>query len=285
VLNGSIQTDGTLSLEMRIANGKTFTAEGEMEVKETVLLIKLTTDIGKIIIHLDVEYWFGYYESEGEPSNMECFLKIIGNDVIGYSKDEVGDAVWKGKIKGETFNAKKYYITQHEVKYEGKIKRVGTQREIRGKWVIDEDSQDNFYLSHNEGGDYDKREDNEEGNDDSDHELENCPNGHKLVWNKERGEYPENFCCDNCGDERMVEVGRWNCAKDQYDICGTCKKIPEKETKTCPKGHQLEWNNKQGDYPQPSYLCDICNRDETTSKGRWHCKICTYDLCPKCRKP
>jgi len=286
VLSGSIDKDGNFSLEMRILNGDTFTTEGGMEVSETNLFIKLTNDIGNIVILLDLEYWFGFYEQGGNNTNMDSFIKIIGNNVVGYSSDELGEALWHGKMKGDVFNANKHYITQHEVKYAGKIKRGGAQIEIRGIWVIGQ-SHDNFYLSHNCGdADHEKPEEaDEENNDEVDSELDKCTNGHQLFWSAQRGEYSPNFFCDNCGDKRKVESGRWNCAKDKFDVCGTCKKIPESETKKCPKGHQLEWNNKQGDYSRPAYICDPCRKEGKTSVGRWHCPICKYDLCQSCRKP
>ena len=284
---GSISMEGKLVLKMEISDGKSFPANGKMESdNETDIQIRLKTQIGNITIFLDMEYWFGYYVQSDDQHNMPCFLKVIGNEVCGYSSDVVGCALWKGTLKGKIFSVTKQYITQHNVKYQGTLTIEGAEKKINGKWSI-KNASDEFYLSYHIGDneDFDDNLDEEAPNAENDGGFQKCANGHKLVWSNKKGDYPDTYGCDNCGEERIVEQGRWSCPTDHYDICGACRKIPQEATQKCSKGHQLEWSNQQGDYSSPIYACDPCRREAPIGKGRWHCKICKYDLCPKCRKP
>lgn len=281
-LNGEIETQGKLKMELSYDNGTKTEIEGKIIIEETVISIQGKFKGGKIKIILDLEYWFGYYEQDGDQTDMQTFLKIVGKNVSGISYDEVGLALWKGTLTTTDLNMKKSYVLKHDVKYSGKIKKKGTSTEIKGKWNIKE-LEDLFFLSHSEGGEEEDCEENveEEGNKS---DFNKCANGHDLKWSKDGTNYnTEEYGCDNCGRDCKIAVGRWNCGKCQYDICPKCRAMPEKDQKSCTKGHSLIWSNSQGNYPAPSYCCDACGRQGGTSKGRWNCSNCSFDLCSKCR--
>ena len=69
--------------------------------------------------------------------------------------------------------------------------------------------------------------------------------------------------------------------KNSYSI----KKPPERllcKFDKCLKAHDLVWNSEPTE--KNVYHCDGCRTMENLSdKGRWSCKQCKYEICPKCR--
>lgn len=289
IFTGNLNAAGDLNMEMKVGNDESSSVKGKLDVEGSIISsIKINTSQGKFLINLDLDYWFGYYEHEESPSDMRCFLKVIEKNLIGISQDEVGVALWKGNANSSKFEALKYYVNQHSVNYSGNIKKAGTTTKIIGKWEIKEyNMSDKFYLSHNDGGETDEEDNIDETdiNKQDSAQFSKCNNGHILKWsNNHDGGYGDTYGCDNCGDQKDVNKGRWNCVIDQFDICGKCRRVPAEATKSCPNGHKLVWSNGVED-SYSYYYCDLCGKEGKNKAGRWNCEACDFDLCHLCRKP
>ena len=51
---------------------------------------------------------------------------------------------------------------------------------------------------------------------------------------------------------------------------------------TCKIGHPLQWELMTEGYESGKYKCDICGKVLDCSAGRFHCKICRFDMCLEC---
>ena len=301
-LSGNLDGKGSGPLTL-VYGEKTIEMESSLIVKETTIRLQGKHEGKKIRIYFELDYWFGYFEEEGNPQNMNVFLKIVGNDVVGLSTDSEGVACWQGSLKSNRLNIKKKYIDKHVMTYQGDLKGWMGSLEIKGKWNYERNDGD-FYLSQQFFIDEDDDEDEDDfmfGNDSSE-EVEkdeenrrsekvgepeedeetfvSCDRGHHLKWSNSsnRGGY----ACENCMDNGEESAGRWHCKNCNYNICGLCRKIPLENAKRCKNNHILVWNASND--PYPAFDCDICRRSKMSLKGRWHCSQCTFDLCHKCRE-
>lgn len=150
-ITGDIKLMGELYLQKDYSNGVSVPIEGILSENKDdgALAFNGKSNDGDIMIYLDVNRWYGYYMQEEEKTDMRVSFQIIGENMIGISLDEVGAAVWSGKISENELHLRKQYISQHEVKYDGVIHRNGILMEIKGKWDINGYT-GNFFLSHNE---------------------------------------------------------------------------------------------------------------------------------------
>lgn len=150
-ITGGIEPMGSLYFQKTYSNGDSVNIEGVLSENEFdgTLAFNGSSDEGDVMICLDVDHWFGYYMQESTPTDMRVNFKIIGENMTGISLDEVGAAVWFGKITENELHLRKQYISQHEVKYDGVINRNGVVTEIKGKWDI-EGYTGKFLLSHND---------------------------------------------------------------------------------------------------------------------------------------
>lgn len=286
-LKGNLDENGSGTLTFVFGEEK-IEMQCSLIVEETTIRLEGTKQKRKIRIYFELDYWFGYYEEEGTPENMNVFLKIVGNNVVGLSTDTVGVACWQGTLKNKNLNLKKKYLDKHVVIYQGGLKEAAGSSEIKGKWNFGEYKGD-FYLSQqllNE-----EEEENEDAEEEAANEEEegetfvNCAEGHPLKWaTSSYSGGADSYGCDNCGEGGNTSTGRWHCSKCKYDICGKCRKIPLEHAKKCKNNHVLTWSAAQGNYICPLYNCDVCrDSHKSTSKGRWHCSKCSFDLCPNCR--
>ena len=115
-----------------------------------------------------------------------------------------------------------------------------------------------------------------------------CTKGHELTWSTIK--YDNNFfICASCQVGYYTNMGRWTCiqcyqdrlANIKYDICAYCS-----ESLVCPRNHKLNtsylpFNSK---YINGLYRCDLCNKTEYSSTGRWMCGYCEFDICIDCTK-
>jgi len=53
----------------------------------------------------------------------------------------------------------------------------------------------------------------------------------------------------------------------------------------CARGHKLAWNTEASDDTKSGeeYLCENCRAFGKAKEGRWLCKECSFDICPKCK--
>ena len=282
IINGTIDKKGSLTMEMKLAKGDPISAEGRMDYRDADhpdLYMLLDTELGKLKIYLDLEFWFGYSMKGDEMIDLRIWLKIIGNNFVGYSGAEVGDAVWTGTITGTEFKGVERYINEYYLDHIGVITNVGAGKEVKGKWVVNEEQGvwDEFYLSYI----WKKNSDKVEADDGKEEDMEpheKCPKGHVLEWSWERVGN-ERFWCDRCKENRSQENGRWTCQKDGVDICGACLKIPKIANKKCAFGHLLEWGVREN---RSQYECDVCRRKGGEEK-RWRCNNCNFEMCNECR--
>ena len=300
-MQGAFKKDGTILLQLIYQEVKDpLEIKGKIVVKESVIFIKGANESFKIRISLDVDYWFGYYEDNDGPNDMPAFFKEVGPSFIGISFDKDGLALWTGKNKQLSWEMQKNYIGQSPIDFVGKIQEKRTGRSVNGRWKITNDNEGDFYLCQNADDIFGESDEsfmsnNDSGNpfkDGSDEEeskankedslnIEKCPQGHLLIWFDQSD---NDFFCDNCHRNFPKRCPAWKCKECDYDICPICRKIPEEKAHHCSEGHELIWNNQQGHYPAPSYICNICNRSGRIPRGRWKCEDCEYDLCGRCRE-
>lgn len=299
--------EGPLTLSF---GGETIMMHCALIIDETVIRLEGKTKEGpeKLRIYFELDYWFGYYEEEDVLKNMNVFLKIVGNDVVGISTDDKGVACWQGTLEKKELRIKKKYIDKHEVSYEGFLKGAAGSSEIKGNWSY-QDTDGIFYLSQqlflesDEDDEFDldawdeSSESNEQGVErnleESVREIEGreafatCHQGHPLQWTKIH--LQGLYSCDNCNRCIDLSTSRWHCKNCDFDICGICKKAPLDEIEeeepfvSCNRGHPLNWTENSG-YREGIYQCDNCMENKMLSMGRWHCSKCKYDICGKCRK-
>lgn len=109
-----------------------------------------------------------------------------------------------------------------------------------------------------------------------------CNNNHGLVWSIDtEGYMAGRFSCDGCKQSSGCADGRWSCKACSYDICPKCKAAPPHYL--CAKGHILNWSTGTDGYMAGKFSCDECKKSNSCEAGRWSCKACSYDICPKCR--
>eukprot|EP00826_Nyctotherus_ovalis_P000016 TRINITY_DN0_c107_g1_i18.p2 TRINITY_DN0_c107_g1~~TRINITY_DN0_c107_g1_i18.p2 ORF type:complete len:348 (-),score=97.90 TRINITY_DN0_c107_g1_i18:43-1086(-) len=107
-----------------------------------------------------------------------------------------------------------------------------------------------------------------------------CEKDHMLTWSFSPENYPTGkYDCDACGGNAKIEDGRWTCLECEHDVCTKCRKA--KANTKCKNGDVLEWVVDPED--QMGIACDLCDANIETSKGRWRCAPCSYDVCRKCR--
>ena len=142
--------------------------------------------------------------------------------------------------------------------------------------------------------------------------LENYKIGDKILVdshkhpltlsNEQMRQYRGNrwFCdiCNNKEDPFLSNTLSFNCSICKYDLCQNCieihnyKKINNKLLDKVPKGkkvyvrnhpHPLLLSNKEErNYPNDSWICDICKVIFSDYIFSLHCKKCDYDVCLNC---
>ena len=299
-LSGNLDEKGTGLLTLVFGEEK-IEMQASLIVEETTIRLQGKHEENKIIIFFKLDYWFGYFEKEGIPQNMNVFIKIVGNDVEGLSTDSEGVACWQGTLKNNRLNIKQKYINKHVRTYEGDLKgRVGSP-EIKGEWNNGKNNGD-FYLSPqffnveefgedkdekkygNESEEVKKNEENRRSEKvgelkEEAEKIVKCDRGHLLKWSNSRNRVV--YACDKCMDKGDETAGRWHCLDCDYNVCGFCRKIPLENAKKCKNNHILVWTVSND--PYPTFCCDICRCSKISLKGRWHCSQCKFDLCHKCR--
>lgn len=119
-----------------------------------------------------------------------------------------------------------------------------------------------------------------------------CLKNHPLIYNNciLPGE-DMTFSCSICKNiDRSMKNGRWSCNICNYNICHNCRppKIPEDKNMIstpsflrCPKDHALIWSTLENCGVE--FYCQKCKQNNLkSSKGRWQCEECKYNICPKC---
>lgn len=106
-----------------------------------------------------------------------------------------------------------------------------------------------------------------------------CKENGLLVWSTDASKYPGgSFSCDKCKSSAECENGRWNCNECGYDLCSKCR-APD----TCYNQHALTWVTDSENYSDGMYECNLCKKKAKCADGRWACKDCGYNICPKCK--
>lgn len=151
-ITGSLDWTGALNFtKTYVGSGESLDFEGTLSENEydgTLALCAVNNDEGDTMICLDVDHWFGYYVQYG-ISDMKVNFKVIGDQMTGVSLDQVGAAIWFGKITPTELHMKKQYVCKHSVDYDGKLEKKGMVTVIKGDWNINRYT-GTFYLSHND---------------------------------------------------------------------------------------------------------------------------------------
>ena len=120
--------------------------------------------------------------------------------------------------------------------------------------------------------------------------FQKCPKGHSLA--SDYGYiYPLGmFRCEICGRELKPQPLPKRCSECSYDICNNCyngKLEKVAEHVKCSKSHPLVFSTfVSEDFGIPTqpytYECKLCKTEGRASDGRWYCRLCCYNVCPKC---
>lgn len=115
--------------------------------------------------------------------------------------------------------------------------------------------------------------------------MQACKQNHPLSWTTEAAGYAMGvFSCDGCHKSNQCGSGRWSCPGCKFDICPHCRPAPAPNS-ICKKGHALTWCTEAAGYAMGVFSCDGCRTSSQCGNGRWACKDCKYDICPKCNPP
>lgn len=154
---GDFKMQGHINMKRQFNIEKSYEGNDQKEVIEGILeendmdgtlALLGNTSKGALMICLDVDHWFGYY-LQGRAVDMQVCFKVVEQKMIGISSDEVGTAVWYGKIDDKELHLVKHYIEKFSFNYDGKIMKNGTVTEIKGKWDVNGYT-GGFLLSHND---------------------------------------------------------------------------------------------------------------------------------------
>ena len=124
----------------------------------------------------------------------------------------------------------------------------------------------------------------------SKHDIDTCPEGHKLECKKPDDLISPLSICSACGRVAKFTYARWVCEPCAYYLCSDCKVPTVSEAVElnatvlrCPFNHGLNFD--YAIYPENYFACDRCERKAICTKGRWRCSLCNYDLCSYCAAP
>jgi len=93
-------------------------------------------------ISLSAKKWAGYFEQNGEKSDMKLNMGVSGGGIFGTGSDSQGAFVLRGTTDGDSFNFVKQYLGAHQVMYFGKQ----TDNKVKGKWNIPGNCEGTFAL-------------------------------------------------------------------------------------------------------------------------------------------
>ena len=79
--------------------------------------------------------------------------------------------------------------------------------------------------------------------------LSSCPNNHSLNWSTNANSPAEQYICKKCLTSKFSSLGRWSCAKCNYNLCPSCK-LPSTSFAFCEESnHRLTWAFSHYNYP------------------------------------
>jgi len=246
-MQGTVRKNGECEFQLIYQDSKDhIEIKGAFGIKETVFFFKGTFVGGKIRISLDVDYWFGYYETEDDPNDMPAFFKSVDSNYTGISLDKEGLAIWNGSKISNEWKMNKQYIGDSPIEFIGRVQEKRNGCSINGRWKksnVAEDNEGDFYLCQNVEDFYANSQEsgessewhsdiNEENKDEREEENEDvkesendhsgdfltCSNEHPLLWKANL--YPDTttYFCDNCNRDFLGESARWNCTECDYDL-------------------------------------------------------------------
>ncbi len=91
---------------------------------------------GSFELRQKTKEWRGWYEQNGARTDILLHLSYVNGKLFGMGNDEIGRFTIRGQCDGSKVHFIKKYFGQHQVIYEGKLKKIGTKIDIRGHWEI-----------------------------------------------------------------------------------------------------------------------------------------------------
>jgi len=130
----------------------------------------------------------------------------------------------------------------------------------------------------------------------------NCSHcGHLLKWTYKNSNLTPNsqYSCSQCKHQYLTCIGRSQCQICLSEFCPLCVThivnplpkpvLPNNQSfvKTdltfCDDDHELVQSRERYKEDIQDYYCNVCGKVGNCDIGRWICRRCQYDVCPKCR--